>query len=94
MSAQPDFTLYSFWRTSATYRVRVALNLKGITALEKNINLDTGEQRSAEFCAINPLAAIPALIQAGHPPLTQSIDRKSTRLNSSHRNTSRMPSSA
>ena len=73
MSAQPDFTLYSFWRTSATYRVRVALNLKGITALEKNINLDTGEQRSAEFCAINPLAAIPALIQAGHPPLTQSM---------------------
>lgn len=73
MSPQPEFTLYSFWRTSATYRVRVALNFKGLTALEKNINLDTGEQRSAEFLAINPLAGIPALIQAGHPPLTQSM---------------------
>lgn len=72
MAPQPDFELYGFWRTSATYRVRVALNLKGLAAHEHVINLDTGEQLGAAFLAINPLGAIPALIETGHPPLTQS----------------------
>jgi maleylacetoacetate isomerase len=74
------FTLYSYWRTSATYRVRVALNLKGVAATEVNINLDAGEQRSEAFLKINPLGAIPALIDhdSGHAsqpnqPLTQSL---------------------
>jgi maleylacetoacetate isomerase len=77
MTSQPRFDLYSYWRTSATYRVRVALNLKGLQAQEHNINLDTGEQRSAEFLKINPLGAIPALIDrapdASHAPITQSL---------------------
>jgi maleylacetoacetate isomerase len=77
MTAQPRFDLYSYWRTSATYRVRVALNLKGLQAQEHNINLDAGEQRSAEFLKINPLGAIPALIDrepdASHAPITQSL---------------------
>jgi maleylacetoacetate isomerase len=64
----PRFVLYAYWRTSATYRVRVALNLKGISATEININLDTGEQRSDDFLKINPMGAIPALIDndVGH----------------------------
>jgi maleylacetoacetate isomerase len=65
--------LYAFWRTSATFRVRVALNLKGIRVTERIVNLDAGEQRSPAFLAINPLGAIPALVEAGHPPLTQSL---------------------
>jgi maleylacetoacetate isomerase len=65
--------LYAFWRTSATYRVRVALSLKGLSATEHIVDLDSGEQRSPEFLKINPLAAIPALIEQGHPPLTQSL---------------------
>lgn len=65
--------LYAFWRTSATFRVRVALNLKGITATEHQVNLEAGEQRSPAFLALNPLGAIPALVEAGHPPLTQSL---------------------
>ena len=69
----PNFELFAFWRTSATYRVRVALNLKGITANERLINIDKGEQLSQEFLKINPLGAIPALEQAGQPPLTQSV---------------------
>ena len=73
MAEQPQFELFAFWRTSATYRVRVALNLKGIAAHERIVNLDAGEQRSAAFLKINPLGAIPALVEAGQPPLTQSL---------------------
>ena len=77
MTDQPRFELYSYWRTAATYRVRVALNLKGLSALEHNINLDAGEQRGPDFLKINPLGAIPALIDrdpsASHAPITQSL---------------------
>ena len=67
------FELYAFWRTSASYRVRVALNLKGITAHEHIVDIDAGEQRSEAFLKINPLGAIPALVDAGQAPLTQSL---------------------
>ena len=73
MTTQSTFELYAFWRTSATYRVRVALNLKGLTAHERIVNIDAGEQRSEEFLKINPLGAIPALVETGHAPLTQSL---------------------
>jgi len=77
MTTTPRFELFSYWRTSATYRVRVALNLKGVSAEEHNINLDTGEQRSADFLKINPMGAIPALIDRApgqsSTPLTQSM---------------------
>ncbi len=73
MADTPTFELFAFWRTSATYRVRVALNLKGLSAKETTVNLDAGEQRSEAFLKINPLGAIPALRPDGHPPLTQSL---------------------
>ncbi len=77
MSDTARFELFSFWRTSATYRVRVALNLKGVQALEHNVNLDAGEQRSDAFLKINPMGAIPALIDRdpgqSQTPLTQSL---------------------
>jgi maleylacetoacetate isomerase len=73
MPTQPSFELYAFWRSSATYRVRVALALKGLTAQEHYIDLDAGDQRSNDFLKINPLGAIPALIVPGQPPLTQSL---------------------
>jgi maleylacetoacetate isomerase/maleylpyruvate isomerase len=68
-----DYQLYTFWRSSAAYRVRVALALKGLTADRHTVDLDAGEQYSDAFRAINPLAAIPALIVPGQPPLTQSL---------------------
>jgi maleylacetoacetate isomerase/maleylpyruvate isomerase len=75
--SKPRFELFAFWLTSATYRVRVALNLKGLTATEHSINLLEGEQRSESFLKINPLGAIPALIDLeAHtptPPITQSL---------------------
>ncbi len=73
MPTEAPFELFAFWRTSATYRVRVALNLKGISAHERIVNIDAGEQRSEAFLKINPLGAIPALIAEGHPPITQSL---------------------
>ena len=73
MSAHPPFELYAFWRTSATFRVRVALNLKGMVAHEHLINLDAGEQHGTAYRRINPLGGIPALVELGHPPITQSL---------------------
>ena len=77
MTASDRFELFSFWRTSATYRVRVAFNLKGVAPQERNVNLDAGEQRSEAFLKINPMGAIPALVDhdSGHSsaPLTQSL---------------------
>jgi maleylacetoacetate isomerase len=77
MAEQSRFELYSYWRTSATYRVRVAFNLKGIRPQEHNVDLDAGEQRSDAFLKINPLGAIPALIEraggVSRQPLTQSL---------------------
>ena len=73
MADQLHFELFAFWRTSATYRVRVALNLKGLVADERIVNIDAGEQRGHEFLTINPLGGIPALVEPGHAPMTQSL---------------------
>jgi maleylacetoacetate isomerase len=77
MTDSARFELFSFWRTSATYRVRVAFNLKGAKPQEHNVNLDAGEQRGEAFLKINPMGAIPALIDHGpgqsRTPLTQSL---------------------
>ena len=77
MTDPARFELFSFWRTSATYRVRVAFRLKGVLPQEHNINLDGGEQRGEAFLKINPLGAVPALLDhgPGQPatPLTQSL---------------------
>lgn len=65
--------LYGYWRSAATYRVRVALNFKRVAVHEIPIDLDAGEQDAPAFRAINPQGALPALVEPGQPPLTQSL---------------------
>lgn len=65
--------LYAYWRSQAGYRVRVALNLKGVAFHETIIDLDKGDQNSDAFRAINPQRAVPALVEDGQAPITQSL---------------------
>jgi maleylacetoacetate isomerase len=53
--------LYGYWRSSAAYRVRIALALKGLTYESVEVNLLAGEQRDAAFRAHNPQGLVPAL---------------------------------
>src|SRR5438045_9498004 len=63
---------YEYWRSSAAYRVRIALNLKGIAYESRPINLREGAQRSADFLKLNPQGLIPMLEIDGNR-LTQSL---------------------
>jgi len=70
---QDDLTLYGYWRSSASYRVRIALNLKGLACQMKPVHMvkNGGEQHSADFRAINPQGLVPVLVHNGHV-ITQS----------------------
>ena len=65
--------LYGFWRSLATYRVRVALGLKGLKVEELSINLLQGKQHDDAYKAVNPQSVVPALVIDDGPPLFQSL---------------------
>jgi len=66
--------LYGYWRSSAAYRVRIALNLKGLGYDHVPVHLarDGGEQYSAEFRQLNPQSRVPVLLH-GNRILRQSL---------------------
>jgi maleylpyruvate isomerase len=68
------FTLYTYFRSSAAYRARIALNLKGIEADYKFVHLlkDGGHQHDPAYARVNPQALIPTLEHDGHM-ITQSL---------------------
>jgi len=53
--------LFGYFRSSAAFRVRIALNLKGLTYEDAFIHLRRGDQRGADFLAVNPQGLVPAL---------------------------------
>jgi len=65
-------TLYDFWRSSAAYRLRIALGLAGISHDAVPVNLQTGEHRAADNVARNPQGLVPTLEIDGLV-LTQSL---------------------
>eukprot|EP00043_Microstomoeca_roanoka_P011127 m.105062 g.105062 ORF g.105062 m.105062 type:complete len:217 (+) comp15101_c1_seq1:33-683(+) len=65
-------TLYSYFRSSCAWRVRIALNLKKIKYEYKAVNLLKSEQLSDDYLAVNPMGELPALVIDGHT-LTQSL---------------------
>jgi maleylacetoacetate isomerase len=67
-------TLYTYWRSSAAYRARIALNLKGLDYTPKFVHLlrNGGEQFGPEYRAINPQSRVPTLIHDG-VTITQSL---------------------
>ena len=63
--------LHSYWRSSAAYRVRIALNLKGVSYQQVTHDLRQGAQSAADYRAVNPQGLVPAL-EADDVVLTQS----------------------
>ncbi len=67
--------LYTYFRSSAAYRVRIALNLKGLPyeLVPVHLTKDGGNQRKADFVAVNPQMRVPALALSSGDVITQSL---------------------
>ena len=76
MKAEPSapLLLYGYWRSSSAYRVRIALNLKGLGYRSEAVHLlrDGGEQHAVAYRRINPLGLVPALVH-GERVVVQSM---------------------
>jgi maleylacetoacetate isomerase len=72
--AAEGLKLYSFWRSSAAYRVRIALNLKGLPyeLIPVNLARNGGEQHEAKYHSVNPQELVPVLID-GERVIRQSL---------------------
>jgi maleylpyruvate isomerase len=70
-----DVKLYSYFRSSAAYRARIALNLKGLAYETLSVHLvkDGGHNRRPEYRAVNPQMRVPALVAPGGEVLIQSL---------------------
>ena len=65
--------LYDYFRSSAAYRVRIALNLKGVAPEREFVHLRHGEQLEDEYLALNPQGLVPTLVSDDGDVLTQSV---------------------
>ena len=65
--------LFGYWRSSAAYRVRIALNLKAIAASQVPVQLQAGEQKSADYRALNPAGLVPLWREPDGFTLAQSL---------------------
>jgi maleylpyruvate isomerase len=67
------FVLHGFWRSSTSFRARVALNLKGVEYSQKTYRLRDGDQRQPDYLAVNPQGLVPSLVTPEGLALTQSL---------------------
>ncbi len=65
--------LYTYFRSSAAYRVRIALNLKGLAYQPQYVHLPKGEHRKPAYAAVNPQALLPTLVADDGTLITQSL---------------------
>ncbi|MGB0900708.1 maleylacetoacetate isomerase [Halocynthiibacter sp.] len=65
--------LYSYWRSTTSFRVRIALHMKGVAFETLPVDLVKGEQRAQDYQAINPGKGVPALVLDDGTVLTQSL---------------------
>lgn len=67
--------LYSYWRSTAAYRVRIALNMKGLAYETVPVDLvaDGGQQHTPDYTALNPSHLVPTLMLEDGTALTQSL---------------------
>jgi maleylacetoacetate isomerase len=68
-----DPALYTYFRSSAAYRVRIALNLKGLNVVQIPVHLRKGEQRGEAFRALNPAGLVPLFATAEGVLFGQSL---------------------
>src|SRR5947199_7133799 len=64
--------LYTYYRSQASFRVRIALNLKGLARDDVYLHLEKGDQFAAQYRALNPQMVVPTLID-GETKLFQSL---------------------
>jgi maleylacetoacetate isomerase len=69
----PNGTLFGYYRSSAAYRVRIAINLKGIESDKVAVHLRKGEQRGDAYRAINPAGLVPVWREVNGFALSQSL---------------------
>lgn len=67
-----ETVLYDYWRSSAAYRLRIAMNLAGLPYRSVAVDLLKGEHKSAEYLSRNPQGLVPVLEIDGHS-MTQSL---------------------
>ena len=65
--------LYDYFRSCAAYRVRIALNLKGVAPERASVHLRRGAQRAEDYLTMNPQGLVPALVTDSGDVLTQSL---------------------
>jgi maleylacetoacetate isomerase/maleylpyruvate isomerase len=70
---EPPMKFFSFWRSLASFRVRIALNLKNVPVDVVFVNIDANAHREAEYRRVNPQMALPALVEDDGTTLFQSL---------------------
>ncbi len=71
--ALPKIILHGYWRSSASYRVRIALNMKGVAVTHRSVNLRAGDQKQSAHLDLNPQGYVPILELEDGTCLTQSL---------------------